>query len=127
MTPSIDNLTHILWDIALCSLIALITVVFDMVFPRWMALCGLPILLCRVGILSQRIEPDAPTSILTRVMRLAVSDLGGMVLAYHRAKWDTLEEERNGVHAQQHVSGMELIDKREPQAVMPMMYFGPGW
>lgn len=53
---SLETITGVLWDITIAGLIMALTVLMPDVFPRWMALCGIPLLTCRLAITSLEVS-----------------------------------------------------------------------
>ena len=47
-----QNIMSVLWDACLAFFIVGLTWLMPQVFPAWMALCGIPLMLCRAAIAS---------------------------------------------------------------------------
>lgn len=48
----LSTITSTLWDLTLAALILSLTLLWPDIFPRWMALSGIPLLACRAAISS---------------------------------------------------------------------------
>jgi hypothetical protein len=49
---NLSTVTGTLWDVTLAGLIIGLTLLLPDIFPRWMALSGIPLLACRAAISS---------------------------------------------------------------------------
>ena len=54
--PNLETITGALWDVTIAGLILALTVLMPAVFPPWMALCGVPLLTCRLAITSLEVS-----------------------------------------------------------------------
>ena len=52
----LETITGALWDVTIAGLIMALTMLMPDVFPRWMALCGVPLLTCRLAITSLEVS-----------------------------------------------------------------------
>lgn len=53
---NLETITGVLWDVTIAGLIVALTVLMPAVFPPWMALCGVPLLTCRLAITSLEVS-----------------------------------------------------------------------
>ena len=53
---NLETITGAIWDVTIAGLIVALTVLMPDVFPRWMALCGVPLLTCRLAITSLEVS-----------------------------------------------------------------------
>ena len=56
----LETITGALWDVAIAGLIMALTMLMPDGFPRWMALCGVPLLTCRLAITSLEVSRSMP-------------------------------------------------------------------
>lgn len=49
---TLESITGAIWDVTIAGLMIALTVLMPDVFARWMALCGVPLLACRLAIAS---------------------------------------------------------------------------
>ncbi|MFT5681693.1 MAG: hypothetical protein ACI8RZ_002599 [Myxococcota bacterium] len=49
---SLNTITSTLWDLTLAGFIIALTLLWPDIFPRWMALSAIPLLVCRAAISS---------------------------------------------------------------------------
>ena len=59
MSQNFNTITKTLWDVIIASLILGLTVLWPDIFPSWMALCGIPLLVCRAAISSLDLAQSA--------------------------------------------------------------------